>query len=114
MGVVKRMKYSRNGREKRIRGEACSPLDYYIIGHTGLAKWGRLAFRALAYTSSVGRFCYCVVIKVFSLFRPSGEFPNIKRNPAASSTYHSFIPDIRHAWWEIVSIVVRSTLGQSR
>lgn len=48
------MKYSRSGREKIIKEEACSPLDNYIIKHTGLAGWGRLAFRGLIYINSLG------------------------------------------------------------
>lgn len=48
-----------------------------------------------------GKILFLCRHKNVSLFRPSGEFPTIKRNPAAPSTYHSFIPDLRHAWWEI-------------
>lgn len=101
------MKYSRSGREKIIKGEACSPLDNYIIGHTGLAEWGRLAFRALIYTNSVGRFCSCVAIKISHCSDRRVSFRLSKEilRPLQLMTVSSLISGMHGGRW---------TLGQSR
>lgn len=101
------MKYSRSGREKIIKEEACSPLDNYIIKHTGLAEWGRLAFRGLIYINSVGRFCFCVAIKMSHCSDRRVSFRLSKKilPPLQLITVSSLISGVHGG---------RSTLGQSR